>query len=325
MRKQPLFALGALAIALSAVSTLGASTIAGASTDGVHAVPTGARADAAAVRNAPRITEGRRSHTARAPLYQRSLVVMHDLARPPHLKLNPITGLPFVHKKKPRRKPPVVEAPPPATVPPTTVPPATVPPTTAPPVTSSGGAGGVWYELRMCESGGDYSINTGNGFYGAYQFALSTWLGLGFTGLPSNAPPAVQDRAARELQANPGGASGQPARPSSGSDSVVTLRDRVAAAPRSRSGTASQRNYLHRPAYQGTFARQALAALTKAIPPHTTAIPAMCPEAPAMAVRGTANTRETIGRPFPLLRRPGARRSISSTRASTRASISRLA
>lgn len=29
--------------------------------------------------------------------------------------------------------------------------------------------------LRTCESGGNYSINTGNGFYGAYQFMPSTW------------------------------------------------------------------------------------------------------------------------------------------------------
>lgn len=62
-------------------------------------------------------------------------------------------------------------------------------------------AGGVWYELRMCESHDDYSINTGNGYYGAYQFSLSTWYGLGYTGLPSDAPPAVQDAAAQKLQA----------------------------------------------------------------------------------------------------------------------------
>jgi uncharacterized protein YabE (DUF348 family) len=31
------------------------------------------------------------------------------------------------------------------------------------------------YKLRMCESGGNYQTNTGNGFYGAYQFMQSTW------------------------------------------------------------------------------------------------------------------------------------------------------
>jgi hypothetical protein len=56
----------------------------------------------------------------------------------------------------------------------------------------------------MCESGGDYSIDTGNGYYGAYQFALSTWYSLGYTGLPSSAPPYVQDAAARKLQAEAG-------------------------------------------------------------------------------------------------------------------------
>ncbi len=65
-------------------------------------------------------------------------------------------------------------------------------------------AGGVWYELRLCESGGNYAENSGNGYYGAYQFSLSTWYGLGFTGLPSQATPATQDRAAQVLQAESG-------------------------------------------------------------------------------------------------------------------------
>jgi hypothetical protein len=56
----------------------------------------------------------------------------------------------------------------------------------------------------MCESGGNYAENTGNGYYGAYQFSLSTWYGLGFTGLPSDASPATQDAAAAELQAEAG-------------------------------------------------------------------------------------------------------------------------
>jgi resuscitation-promoting factor RpfA len=58
--------------------------------------------------------------------------------------------------------------------------------------------------LRMCESSGDYSINTGNGFYGAYQFDLTTWHGLGYSGLPSDASPATQDEAARRLEADRG-------------------------------------------------------------------------------------------------------------------------
>jgi hypothetical protein len=63
---------------------------------------------------------------------------------------------------------------------------------------------GVWAALRRCESGGDYAENTGNGYYGAYQFSLATWRGLGLGGLPSQASPAVQDRAAERLQARSG-------------------------------------------------------------------------------------------------------------------------
>ncbi len=47
--------------------------------------------------------------------------------------------------------------------------------------------------IRACESGGDYSTNTGNGFFGAYQFDLSTWASVGGAGLPSDASPDEQD------------------------------------------------------------------------------------------------------------------------------------
>jgi hypothetical protein len=65
-------------------------------------------------------------------------------------------------------------------------------------------AAGVWAELRQCESGGDYATDTGNGYYGAYQFSEATWNGLGYTGLPSQAGPTVQDQAAQRLQARSG-------------------------------------------------------------------------------------------------------------------------
>ena len=58
--------------------------------------------------------------------------------------------------------------------------------------------------LRQCESGGNYAIDTGNGFYGAYQFDLRTWHGLGYSGKPSNAAPGTQDQAAETLQSQRG-------------------------------------------------------------------------------------------------------------------------
>ena len=56
-----------------------------------------------------------------------------------------------------------------------------------------------WYQLRMCESTNNYSINTGNGYYGAYQFNLSTWQSVGGTGYPHQASPQEQDARALAL------------------------------------------------------------------------------------------------------------------------------
>lgn len=53
--------------------------------------------------------------------------------------------------------------------------------------------------LRWCESSDDYTADTGNGYYGAYQFDLSTWEWLGYDGWPSDAAPEVQDQAALDL------------------------------------------------------------------------------------------------------------------------------
>ena len=55
--------------------------------------------------------------------------------------------------------------------------------------------GSVWDAIAQCESNGNWSINTGNGFSGGLQFAPSTWAGLGGT---EYAPEAWQ--ATREQQ-----------------------------------------------------------------------------------------------------------------------------
>lgn len=57
----------------------------------------------------------------------------------------------------------------------------------------------IWTTLRACESGNNYRENSGNGFYGAYQFTISSWTEVGEVGLPNLAPPAVQDAAAQRL------------------------------------------------------------------------------------------------------------------------------
>jgi len=122
---------------------------------------------------------------------------------------------------------------PPTTLPPTTLPPTTLPPTTLPPTTlplptpvtapptpattaistaapaTSGQAhpppaGGVWLQLRECESGDNYQSDTGNGYYGAYQFSWQTWASLGYPGRPDLEPYWMQDQAAERLESQYG-------------------------------------------------------------------------------------------------------------------------
>ena len=69
----------------------------------------------------------------------------------------------------------------------------------APSYSGGGGAGGNLASIRACESGGNYSTNTGNGFYGAYQFDQQTWNSVGGSGNPANASPSEQDSRAQAL------------------------------------------------------------------------------------------------------------------------------
>jgi peptidoglycan hydrolase CwlO-like protein len=69
---------------------------------------------------------------------------------------------------------------------------------------ASGSTPADFAALAQCESSGNYSENTGNGFYGAYQFSQATWTGLGFPGEPDQEPAAMQDEAAEELEARSG-------------------------------------------------------------------------------------------------------------------------
>jgi len=42
-------------------------------------------------------------------------------------------------------------------------------------------AGSVWDGVAACESGGNWAISTGNGYYGGLQFSSATWAGFGGT------------------------------------------------------------------------------------------------------------------------------------------------
>lgn len=49
---------------------------------------------------------------------------------------------------------------------------------------------GVWDRIAQCESGGDWHINTGNGYYGGLQFSAATWRAYGGTAYASTADKA---------------------------------------------------------------------------------------------------------------------------------------
>jgi LysM repeat protein len=64
--------------------------------------------------------------------------------------------------------------------------------------------GGVWDRLARCESGGNWGINTGNGYSGGLQFAAGTWRANGGSGSAHNASRAEQIRVAERVKASQG-------------------------------------------------------------------------------------------------------------------------
>ncbi|MEU5689725.1 LysM peptidoglycan-binding domain-containing protein [Streptomyces venezuelae] len=55
--------------------------------------------------------------------------------------------------------------------------------------------GGVWDRIARCESGGNWQINTGNGYYGGLQFSAGTWRAYG-----GGAYAPTADRASKAQQ-----------------------------------------------------------------------------------------------------------------------------
>jgi hypothetical protein len=82
-----------------------------------------------------------------------------------------------------------------------------------------------WDAVAQCESGGNWAINTGNGYYGGLQFSPATWKANGGTGMPHQASREEQVRVAENVLRTQGigawpacgRASGAPAAPWSAS------------------------------------------------------------------------------------------------------------
>ena len=73
------------------------------------------------------------------------------------------------------------------------------------------GGNSVWDRLAQCESGGNWAINTGNGYYGGLQFNAGTWHANGGSGLPHQASREEQIRIATKVRDASGGYGAWPA------------------------------------------------------------------------------------------------------------------
>lgn len=56
-----------------------------------------------------------------------------------------------------------------------------------------------WDAVAACESGGNWAINTGNGFYGGLQFTIGTWRANGGSGMPHQSSREEQIRVAENV------------------------------------------------------------------------------------------------------------------------------
>ena len=65
--------------------------------------------------------------------------------------------------------------------------------------TASADSGVNWDAIAKCESGGNWAINTGNGYYGGLQFSPATWKSNGGTGMPHQASREEQIRVAENV------------------------------------------------------------------------------------------------------------------------------
>lgn len=61
-----------------------------------------------------------------------------------------------------------------------------------------------WDAIARCESGGNWAINTGNGYYGGLQFNMGTWHANGGSGSPHTASREEQIRVAENVLAHQG-------------------------------------------------------------------------------------------------------------------------
>ena len=146
--------------------------------------------------------------------------------------------------------------------------------------TASAATGAQWDAVAQCESGGNYAINTGNGFSGGFQFTPSTWSAFGGQGAPQNATRDQQIQVAERVLAG----QGKGAWPVCGKNLGAASPSSVSA-PAQRTAAPAQRT-------APTPQQSPKAAAPKAVAPKAVAPKAVAPKA-TVARTAPASTTAT--------------------------------
>jgi LysM repeat protein len=145
----------------------------------------------------------------------------------------------------------------------------------------------VWDRVAQCESGGNWSIDTGNGYYGGLQFTLSTWHAYGGSGNPADASRATQIAVAEKVLAGQGwgawpvcsvkaGATG-----SSSSASSVSTRSSGATSSRSDRSSSSTHSSSSSPSSSSTHSSRS----SRSVQPSSESDAAVTSDIPAAPTR----------------------------------------
>lgn len=166
----------------------------------------------------------------------------------------------------------------------------------------------TWEKLAQCESGGNWSINTGNGFYGGLQFTQQSWNGVGMSGSPQTASKEAQIEAGERLLAIQGwgawpactaklGLSGA-ATPTYTDPSNATVKSATVVAPQSNTQTPVASNTYTAPVAPAVSAP---VATVEAPAPVVESPVASAPEIPAPA---TVVEPAVVSQPVPVVQAP---------------------
>ena len=167
--------------------------------------------------------------------------------------------------------------------------------------------GATWDALAQCESGGNWSINTGNGFYGGLQFTQQSWNGVGMSGSPATATRAQQIEAGERLLAIQGWGA-WPA-----CSAKLGLYGKTGAAPTYTEPTTTVAAQSQTQQTYTAPAAQAAPAAAPAAPAAAPAAPAAAPVAPAAQAAPAAVEAPAAPAAAPAVEAPAAPKAAAGT------------